>query len=157
MHYATKYSHSLEGPTRAVSPARPSAGAAELDGTDFGALDRSPFWAAPCCVLCCVLHLASCIARCVSHVAHVSHRARFVAVALLANANAGGENVARGALLGALFGASIGASQIPAHLKAGLRQSAAIEVEIDAFVDRCRGRPRRRREVSLLFRIRSRA
>jgi ADP-ribosyl-[dinitrogen reductase] hydrolase len=33
--------------------------------------------------------------------------------AILANANAGGENVARGALLGALFGAQYGFNGIP--------------------------------------------
>ena len=36
-------------------------------------------------------------------------------------------------------------------------QLASIEAEIEAFVGRCRGRPRRRREILLLFRIRSHA
>ena len=60
-----------------------------------------------------------------------------MAEALLANANAGGENVARGALLGALFGAAYGAEAIPAHLKRGLSRSSEIEQEIEAFVARC--------------------
>ena len=54
--------------------------------------------------------------------------------AILANANAGGENVHRGLVLGALMGAQVGASGIPEALKAGLHQRAAIEAEIDAFV-----------------------
>lgn len=56
--------------------------------------------------------------------------------ALLANANAGGENVARGALLGALFGAAYGVSAIPEHLKRGLSRCSQIESEIEAFVAR---------------------
>ena len=40
-----------------------------------------------------------------------------VETALLASANAGGENVARGSLLGALFGRASGLKRIPAHLK----------------------------------------
>jgi len=61
--------------------------------------------------------------------------------ALLANANAGGENVARGALLGALFGAAYGAEAIPAHLKRGLSRSSEIEQEIEAFVARLCSKP----------------
>lgn len=53
---------------------------------------------------------------------------------LLANANAGGENVARGMILGAIMGAAHGASRIPAHLKEGLKDYATIAREIDAFV-----------------------
>jgi len=53
---------------------------------------------------------------------------------LLANANAGGENVARGHTLGALLGCTFGASRIPKHLKEGLVNSANIEKDIDAFV-----------------------
>merc|ERR1712183_1120880 len=53
---------------------------------------------------------------------------------MLANANAGGENVHRGLVLGALIGAEVGASKIPAELKAGLHSSAAVETEIAAFV-----------------------
>lgn len=54
--------------------------------------------------------------------------------ALLANANAGGENVARGIVLGALLGAAHGASRIPQHLKDGLKDSAGIARDIEAFV-----------------------
>ncbi|EOD34046.1 hypothetical protein EMIHUDRAFT_228899 [Emiliania huxleyi CCMP1516] len=54
--------------------------------------------------------------------------------ALLANANAGGENVHRGLVLGALMGAQVGASGIPAELKAGLYHHDAIAAEIDAFI-----------------------
>ena len=54
--------------------------------------------------------------------------------AILANANAGGENVHRGLVLGALLGAQVGASGIPEGLKAGLHHRAAIEAEIEAFV-----------------------
>lgn len=54
--------------------------------------------------------------------------------AVLANANAGGENVHRGLVLGALLGAQVGASGIPAKLKAGLHHHAALQKEIDSFV-----------------------
>ena len=54
--------------------------------------------------------------------------------AVLANANAGGENVHRGLVLGALVGAHVGASAIPSELKAGLRHADAIDDEIRAFV-----------------------
>ena len=54
--------------------------------------------------------------------------------ALLANANAGGENVHRGLVLGAVLGAQVGASGIPSELKAGLHHREAIEAEIEAFV-----------------------
>ena len=53
---------------------------------------------------------------------------------VLANANAGGENVHRGLVLGALIGAQVGASGIPQELKAGLHHIDAIEAEIQAFV-----------------------
>lgn len=53
---------------------------------------------------------------------------------VLANANAGGENVHRGLVLGAILGAEAGASNIPKDLKSGLRHSAAIEKEIQEFV-----------------------
>jgi len=52
---------------------------------------------------------------------------------LLANANCGGENVHRGIVLGALLGAQVGESAIPEHFKSGLKDSAAIAQEIDAF------------------------
>jgi len=53
---------------------------------------------------------------------------------LLANANTGGENVARGQTLGALLGCAFGASRIPKHLKEGLVGSANIAKDIEAFV-----------------------
>jgi len=53
---------------------------------------------------------------------------------LLANANAGGENVHRGLVLGALVGAHVGAAAIPQELKDGLLHAREIEREIDAFV-----------------------
>lgn len=53
---------------------------------------------------------------------------------LLANANTGGENVARGQTLGALLGCTFGANRIPKHLKEGLVDSANIAKDIDAFV-----------------------
>jgi hypothetical protein len=52
----------------------------------------------------------------------------------LANANAGGENVHRGLVLGAVLGAQAGADAIPDDLKKGLKHSAAIAKEIQAFV-----------------------
>jgi ADP-ribosylglycohydrolase len=55
--------------------------------------------------------------------------------ALLASANAGGENVARGALLGALLGARYGLQAMPEHLRKGLLQGDAIEAEAKDFVD----------------------
>lgn len=52
---------------------------------------------------------------------------------LLANANAGGDNVHRGAVLGLLVGA--GVSEFPRELIDGLADSDAIGQEIDAFVE----------------------
>ena len=54
---------------------------------------------------------------------------------LLANANAGGENVHRGLVLGALVGAQVGARAIPDELKRGLKHSVEIEHEIARFVE----------------------
>lgn len=54
---------------------------------------------------------------------------------VLANANVGGENCHRGAVVGALLGAAAGQDAIPANLRTGLHDSAAIGAEIDAFVD----------------------
>mmetsp|Transcript_18933 Transcript_18933/g.44045 ORF Transcript_18933/g.44045 Transcript_18933/m.44045 type:complete len:355 (-) Transcript_18933:107-1171(-) len=54
---------------------------------------------------------------------------------LLANANAGGENVHRGILLGALMGAASGASGIPADLKTGLKHASSLRAEIASFLD----------------------
>eukprot|EP01079_Euglenida_sp_SAG-EU17-18_P007109 gene7109-6728_t len=53
---------------------------------------------------------------------------------LLANANNGGENVHRGAVLGALLGVHAGMEAIPKELVQGLHGSAQIAEEIDAFV-----------------------
>lgn len=57
-----------------------------------------------------------------------------ISQAVLANANRGGENVHSGIVMGALLGAAQGASGIPAALKGGLRDSAKLQSEIDAFV-----------------------
>ena len=54
---------------------------------------------------------------------------------LLANANCGGENVHRGAVLGALVGAEVGLSGIEPRFVDGLKDSEAIRQEIDSFVD----------------------
>lgn len=54
--------------------------------------------------------------------------------AVLANVNAGGENVHKGMLLGALLGAAHGASRIPPALKEGLVDSVGLARDIDAFV-----------------------
>lgn len=53
---------------------------------------------------------------------------------LLANANAGGENVARGAALGALLGAAHGLGAFPARFL-GLRDAEGILREVDAVLD----------------------
>ncbi|MDJ0784122.1 MAG: ADP-ribosylglycohydrolase family protein [Desulfosarcinaceae bacterium] len=51
--------------------------------------------------------------------------------ALLANANAGGDNVHRGMLLGLVVGA--GSRSVPPRLKAGLKDHAELNTEIDRF------------------------
>ena len=53
---------------------------------------------------------------------------------LLANANAGGENVARGALLGSLIGAQHGMKGFPEWAVTGLRDKEAISDEIDKIL-----------------------
>ena len=53
---------------------------------------------------------------------------------LLANANAGGENVHRGATLGAALGAANGADSLDPDLIAGLAAREELAAEIDAFV-----------------------
>ncbi len=59
--------------------------------------------------------------------------------ALLANANAGGDNVHRGMVLGLIAGAA--RSDFPEELKNGLAAHAALATEIDAFVEvACSGR-----------------
>ena len=55
--------------------------------------------------------------------------------ALLDNANAGGDNTGRGAVLGGLLGAALGASSIPPHLLEGLAAHKELEAEIDRFVE----------------------
>ena len=54
--------------------------------------------------------------------------------ALLANANVGGENVHRGAVLGTLLGAEAGAAALDPKLVDGLFHKAEIGREIDALV-----------------------
>jgi len=55
--------------------------------------------------------------------------------ALLNNANTGGENVHRAAVLGAILGARVGDEHLPPQLKFGLYEREALEKEIDAFVN----------------------
>lgn len=55
--------------------------------------------------------------------------------ALLDNANIGGENVHRAAVLGAILGARVGDENLPVQLKSGLYERASLEREIDSFVD----------------------
>lgn len=54
---------------------------------------------------------------------------------LIANANAGGENVHRGCVLGAILGAHAGVTRIPENILSGLHDREAIAEEIDAFVE----------------------
>lgn len=51
--------------------------------------------------------------------------------ALLANANAGGENVARGSLLGPLLGAVYGKEAFAGWMTEGLHHGKEIEAEIE--------------------------
>lgn len=55
-----------------------------------------------------------------------------VAESLLANANAGGDNVHRGMIMGLIVGASN--DDLPTHLMEGLADRAKLKTEIDAFV-----------------------
>merc|ERR1712194_74763 len=57
-----------------------------------------------------------------------------VGVALLASANAGGENVHRGAILGLLLG-TIGVQKLPHRLSEGLYNHDELRHEIHAFVE----------------------
>ena len=54
--------------------------------------------------------------------------------ALLANANVGGENVHRGAVIGAILGARTGDERLPSQMKDGLFDKDVIKAEIDNFV-----------------------
>ena len=54
--------------------------------------------------------------------------------ALLANANIGGENVHRAAVMGAILGARVGDENLPLQLKSGLYERELLEKEIDSFV-----------------------
>lgn len=54
---------------------------------------------------------------------------------LLDNANCGGENVHRGAVLGALWGAHNGAEAVRSPFVAQLHDKEALAAEIEAFVD----------------------
>lgn len=54
--------------------------------------------------------------------------------AILANANAGGENVARGSLLGALLGAKHGMDKLPNWAKTGLKDREDIDKEINVML-----------------------
>lgn len=53
---------------------------------------------------------------------------------ILANANAGGENVARGALIGVIMGAKHGMKGMPDWTKNGLFAKDEINAEIDQFL-----------------------
>ena len=62
--------------------------------------------------------------------------------ALLANTNAGGDNVHRGAVLGLLLGAAQEEGAFPAHLREGLADAELIAGEIAAFAEvAATGRP----------------
>ena len=54
---------------------------------------------------------------------------------LLNNANTGGENVHRAAVLGVILGARVGDENLPQQLKEGLYDKVALEDEINAFVN----------------------
>lgn len=56
--------------------------------------------------------------------------------AQIANANAGGDNCHRGAVLGALLGAALGFEAIPERWIEGLRARAAVDEEIETFIAR---------------------
>lgn len=66
--------------------------------------------------------------------AAVTEPAAALRAGLLSNANTGGENVHRGAILGAALGAVTGASGFPPELISGLHAHKEISDEIDAFV-----------------------
>ena len=66
--------------------------------------------------------------------------------ALLNNANIGGENVHRGAVLGAILGARVGHEGLQGDLKDGLFQSKELENEINHFVDAVMGNQSQEKE-----------
>jgi len=66
---------------------------------------------------------------------------------LLASTNAGGENVARGAVLGAIYGAAGGMAAVPQHLIDGLSDSGAIGHDIDRFIAALSASPEPEREL----------
>ena len=49
---------------------------------------------------------------------------------VIANANVGGDNCHRGAVVGALLGAAVGTGQIPARFCDGLRDAAALRQQM---------------------------
>jgi ADP-ribosylglycohydrolase len=59
-----------------------------------------------------------------------------IEAALIANANAGGDNCHRGAVLGALLGSALGPAAIPDRWVQGLRDREQLEQEIDGFAAR---------------------
>jgi ADP-ribosylglycohydrolase len=56
--------------------------------------------------------------------------------ALIANANVGGDNCHRGAVLGAILGAALGFPAIPERWIHGLQARAELEGEIETFIAR---------------------
>ena len=66
--------------------------------------------------------------------------------ALLNNANIGGENVHRGAVLGAVLGARVGHESLKGDLIDGLFQSKELEIEINQFVDAVMGNQSQERQ-----------
>lgn len=67
------------------------------------------------------------------------HYAGSMEEGLLTNANCGGENVHRGAVLGALWGAHVGAEAANNEFAAQLFDREALSGEIEAFVDAVAG------------------
>ncbi|MCB1919781.1 MAG: ADP-ribosylglycohydrolase family protein [Candidatus Competibacteraceae bacterium] len=59
-----------------------------------------------------------------------------IEAALIANANAGGDNSHRGAVLGAILGAGLGFPAIPERWIQGLQARAELESEIETFIKR---------------------
>lgn len=57
-----------------------------------------------------------------------------IEAALLASANAGGENVHRGAVLGSVLGAAVGVNALPHGLLAGLVHAGEIASDVESFL-----------------------